>query len=689
MNTSTSVGRSFRDSDDSSRPPYRDSGRKFNLDYLPADLRRVYDRLEDMFGEEYALTVVFVIRTAVELHRAWHMSLMTANVLQQLKERFNLRMTWTLGVIELNFRIEDGLYELHRRVPFDYDSEFQNMYFKTAVALVEGNIGVHDALIFQKELLKGKHTCPSGQFLRSNPGRLLLYPLQAATCSIIFFHGNLRDAGASAVCGITAGLIEWALSSKRFFSNTNESKTLIDCLVGLSTGIIGGLFYRSASNGDEYCLRAVFLGTLYWFFYGTAFVVGLLEIIAGKLQTGVTRFLAVAVKTFVLSVGSAAGLTIVLGGDVYDLWVEQLNPQDGTCDNFELGSKYPWDPWWRIPLYLLCSVSVLGQYRFIIMNYWAGLLVQLAAYVAQETVKKSLGERHKNDGMDTVCGDVVGAMSAVVTASFIALVVDWVKYESKIAVTDGNYGDHKLTTGRKLTKNTYQVLVRVGNCLGLGRGLTKRFSLVQATIEEESRKQDIPKSEIKLEEEEESTLVEAAVEAQEFNVWSLLMPAVYQLVPGSKLAMYWYNVIFPPQPFEDGTVVFVNETDDFTEQVWDVEFNSRGATKAADSAEYALWLTSVSLALGLVLGLFVVRIIASVTLTVLSPFRNISNSEDEDMLLRQRRRQEMTFEAVDEDPDDASDGSSLAPQTKQGEGLRNRKKNGTSVTGNGSKLIKN
>lgn len=682
MRTSTVVARSFGDIDATSRPPYRDSGRKFNVDRLPADLRRVYDRLEDMFGEEYALTVAFTIRTAVELHRAWHMSLMTANVLQQLKEKFNLRISWSLGVIDLNFRIEDGLYELHRRVPFDYDSEFQNMYFKTAVALVEGNIGVHDALIFQKELKKGKHTCPSGLFLRNNPGRLILYPFQAATCSIIFFQGDLRDAGVSAVCGFTAGLIEWALSSKRVFSNINESKTLIDCLVGLSTGVIGGLFFKYASNGDEYCLRAVFLGTLYWFFYGTAFVIGLLEIIAGELQTGVTRFLAVAVKTFVLSVGSAAGLTMVLGGDVYEIWIDQLHPEHGVCDTFELGSRYPWDPWWRIPLYLLCSVSVLGQYRFVIMNYWAGLLVQLAAYVVQEYIKVNRANPHKNDGMDTVFGDAAGAMSAVATASLIAFVVDWVRYESKIAVIDGNYGDPKLSTVGKLTKETYKVIGRVGNCLGLGRGLTLRSSVVRATIEEESKKQGKPKAEIKLEEEEESTLVEAAVEAQEFNVWSLLMPAVYQLVPGSKLAMYWYNVIFPPQPFQDAAVVVVNGTDDFTE-VWDKEiWDTPGATKSADSAEYALWLTSVSLALGLILGLFAVRIIASIILTVFSPFQNASNSEDEineknDTLLRQLRRQEMTHEAIDNDPDDASDGSSPALLTKQGEGLRNRK-DGTS-----------
>jgi len=30
------------------------------------------------------------------------------------------------------------------------------------------------------------------------------------------------------------------------------------------------------------------MGTLYWFFYGTAFVIGLLEIIAGELETGVS-----------------------------------------------------------------------------------------------------------------------------------------------------------------------------------------------------------------------------------------------------------------------------------------------------------------------------------------------------------------------------------------------------------------
>ena len=39
--------------------------------------------------------------------------------------------------------------------------------------------------------------------------------------------------------------------------------------------------------------------------------------------------------------------------------------------------------WWRIPLYLACSVAVLGQYRFRLEQMWRGLLVQLAGYEAQ------------------------------------------------------------------------------------------------------------------------------------------------------------------------------------------------------------------------------------------------------------------------------------------------------------------
>ena len=106
------------------------SERKFDINSLPADMRRVYDHLEKQFGEEYGLLVIFSMRTSIELHRAWHMSLLSSNILQQIKEEFGLRMTWELGVIRIKFRVEDGSYELHFRVPYDYDSEYQGIYYR-------------------------------------------------------------------------------------------------------------------------------------------------------------------------------------------------------------------------------------------------------------------------------------------------------------------------------------------------------------------------------------------------------------------------------------------------------------------------------------------------------------------------------------------------------------------------------
>ena len=92
------------------------SDRKFDVTTLPADLQRVYHRLVADHDEDYALTFVFIVRTAVELHRAWHMTLLTSKILQMVKTKFDIRCTWNLGVVKLIFRVDDGGFELHRKV---------------------------------------------------------------------------------------------------------------------------------------------------------------------------------------------------------------------------------------------------------------------------------------------------------------------------------------------------------------------------------------------------------------------------------------------------------------------------------------------------------------------------------------------------------------------------------------------
>lgn len=104
------------------------SDKKFDVTTIPEDMQRVYGHLKDKYGEEYGLYFVFTMRTAIELHRAWHMTLLTSKILQQIKDKFGLRMTWELGVVKLTFRVDDGGYELHRKVPYDYDSEYQGEF---------------------------------------------------------------------------------------------------------------------------------------------------------------------------------------------------------------------------------------------------------------------------------------------------------------------------------------------------------------------------------------------------------------------------------------------------------------------------------------------------------------------------------------------------------------------------------
>ena len=77
------------------------SHRTFDVNHLPLDLQRVVADLTEKYDRAYALRVAFTIRTAVELHRGWHMTLLTSKIMQQLKDRFELRLTWKLGVLRL------------------------------------------------------------------------------------------------------------------------------------------------------------------------------------------------------------------------------------------------------------------------------------------------------------------------------------------------------------------------------------------------------------------------------------------------------------------------------------------------------------------------------------------------------------------------------------------------------------
>jgi len=619
------------------------SERKFNVKTLPADMLRVYRALESKFGEEYALLFVFNMRTAIELHRAWHMTLLTSKILQSVKDRFGLRMTWNLGVIRLKFRVEDGGFELHRKVPYDYDSEFQDLYMRIATALIQDRITVHEALIFQTDVKEGRHTARSGLFLRDFPGRLVVYPALAATCAVIFFGGDWVDAGVAAICGVATGLFEYAL-----VTIGGEAKILIDLFAGMITGIIGALFYRF--NGETYCLSAIFLGTLYWYFYGTAFVIGILEIITGELETGVTRFMAVSIKTFVLCLSASFGMLLTLEAPA-DVWKDQTS----NCNQIQLGNM-----WWRIPLYLACSASALAQYRFRVVEYWRGLAVQLVGYEVQYQVAQFFVERSasEKDNLDTMASNLIGMACAVIAACILSKLIDFFqnRYYGQLLQRD----THRYDTDSKIDDCVfalYTCKVKFFSAVKIGRReeldkIELERKLKQET--DELRDPNHPREEVKLEEKEENLLLDTIVNAESVNIWAMLMPTVYQLVPGSIIAKLWFSVIFPPDLIETERLI---EGTNYTYFTYTLDY--------ANENIYAnLMVVATSLALGLIVGFAFVQSVEYLA-TAFAWWESDEMKEDRKKELNMRKGMYTMAKDSSDDPEEKESKLSTVMEEKE------------------------
>merc|ERR1712127_561844 len=123
--------------------------------------------------------------------------------------------------------------------------------------------------------------------------------------------------------------------------------------------------------------------------------------------------------------------------------------------------------------------------------------------------------------------------------------------------------------------------IKFTSCLRITRESEIRKLHLQKKVRSEVvelRDPSHPRSEIRLDADSENLLLEAIVGSMDLNVWAILMPALYQLVPGSLIAKLWFNSIFPPS-----------------------------AADAEDEVFAGLLVTSISLALGLIVGFAIVQ----------------------------------------------------------------------------------
>lgn len=362
-----------------------------------------------------------------------------------------------------------------------------------------------------------------------------------------------------------------------------------------------------------------------------AFVIGLLEIIAGELETGVTRFIAVSVKTFVLCLGATFGmvLTLPVGNDT---WLRQ----EENCGSIDLGAV-----WWRIPLYLLCSASALGQYRTPIVVYWRGLAVQLAAYEVQYQVLEYLTRYHDQDNTDTAASNVLGAATAVIVACTLSSLIDRYKsYYFARLLQRGNRDGHSCIGN--LVYRLMQCTIHLGSFLKLERATEKERFRLERKLKQQSdelRDPGHPRTQIVLSPDEEHLLVECIVSAETLNIWAILMPALYQLVPGSMIAKMWFSSIYPPPLEEDERLLPGTNA---TYSVWSLD-------QEKDGIFSNLMVISTSLALGLIIGFAIVQTFAMLWTFLFKP--KMSDLTDDEQKKRERERYGGVYHVPDNDPD--------------------------------------
>lgn len=150
-----------------------------------------------------------------------------------------------------------------------------------------------------------------------------------------------------------------------------------------------------------------------------------------------------------------------------------------------------------------------------------------------------------NDRLDTAASNMVGAAAGVLIACVLCHTISRCRrfYGYRLIKKDGE----KHSKGYDCLFSFMRCFVKVYSRLGLNRTSDIQKLQMEQNItvqQEELHDPAHPRNRIDLDWDTENLFLETLVGAQDVNIWSILMPAVYQLVPGSIIAKLWYHSIF-------------------------------------------------------------------------------------------------------------------------------------------------
>lgn len=479
------------------------------MDAIPLAVRPLVKRLEsEGLSQQDLVSVIFVVRLGDTLHKSFYGTFLTISLVDQLCEKLGIQdLTLDIEVFATRWNFRQGLVSVSHPIAFDYDMESVDVLSKIGRSVLNGPMTPMDGLrlIRDHEVLISKKCSRIESYYRDFPGRGLVIPLMAASCAGVYFEGTWPDVGFAAVCGVAGGIVAWCGVLN------NQIQAIADYLAAIFVAMISVGFVHAFP--DSACFSAEVFGTLYWFLYGTAFVISIYEVTNNQLMAGVTRLFSAILRSYGLAFGAALGLWFsAWDDDRWDAVTDECSTKTNQIDGL-----------WFILLFPLSGIACLFQFRVRLSHFLVCLMVQTIAYGSQYL----LGNVWKQPDF---FANMVPAYLATI-ASHVFISVGFHLKVSSLEVSKDAYLAKKMDEERPdvSVNDSYEVGMASDDEDGLQ---------VPDGVQEEASHRSVRVAYLNTGWAKPDAAGYARVDKIAYamsDLWFCLLPALYLLVPGSKL----------------------------------------------------------------------------------------------------------------------------------------------------------
>jgi uncharacterized membrane protein YjjP (DUF1212 family) len=475
------------------------------MESLPEALEPLVTRLErdGLCSREQLSAVVFIVRLIDSLHASFYATFLSQPLAKKLAHHLEIPdLIVEIDVFKTRWSFRQGAVSVVHTISFDYDCHSINQLTKIGMGVLNDRITPAEGLRLIRVVESGRKFSEGEDLYRDFPGRALVLPFMACTCATVYFEGTWHDLYWSATTGLLCGLIAWGCSVwPQLFG-------VMDILVAITTAMM--TIAAVTAQPESTCFSAQVLGNLYWFLYGTAYVLSVYEIINGQqVLTGMTRFVLAIFRSYVLAFGVVLGTWFAGWNDDREFFIARQCSEATE----QMGDR------WYILLFSVNAVSCLMQFRVGLRHFLVCFLVQAAAYGLQYSLQ-NVWEQPE------FIANLVPAFAAVVLAQMLYTAAHRMKMMSVLSVsrsydnnalskkTDDyeNGHDEEADTHNEDDGAFIQNSALTTSTNFVNEGWTSRVGFGGVGYSREDQ-----------------------MELQRSDIWFCVLPALYLLVPGSKL----------------------------------------------------------------------------------------------------------------------------------------------------------